>query len=56
MPFGEIAEGANKALEKAKSEKSSGQEGVLDTLPNSSPRAKTTSAPFPPPPEIGGRQ
>ena len=39
----------------AKSEKSSGPEVALKTSPRSSPRATTTSAPFPPP-EIGGRQ
>ena len=49
----EIAEKAIKTLERAKSEKSSGQEGVSDASPSSSPRATKTSAPFPPPPEIG---
>ncbi len=39
MPFAEIAEGANIALERAKSEKSSGREGVSDISPSSSPRS-----------------
>ena len=39
MPFAEIAEGAIKTLERAKSEKSSGREGVSDTSPSPSPRS-----------------
>ena len=55
MPFAEIAKEANIALERAKSEKSSGREGVSDASPSSSPAKTTSRAPFPPPPEIGRR-
>ena len=53
--FAEIAKEAIETLKRAKSEKSSGREVVSDASPRSSPRATTTSTPFPPP-EIGGRQ
>ena len=54
--FDEIAKEAIETLERAKSEKSSGPEVVLKNSPSSSPRANTSSAPFPPSsPEIGRR-
>lgn len=54
MLFAGIAKEANRALEIEKSEKYS-EARVAPDAPSSSPRATTTSAPFPPP-EIGGRQ
>ena len=54
ISFQDIAKEAIKTLESAENKKSSGQEGVSDASPSSSPRAKTTSTPLPPPsPEIG---
>ena len=54
MPFVKIAKEANIALKSAENKKSSGQEGVLDASPSSSPAKTTSRAPFPPP-EIGRR-